>query len=450
MTAIGGDANRLPASRFLGEPRDGDIDLHSTGHQVFVVHGLDQTWSLQGGATYRDSGMRGFSTEPWTLQADQRSLRRERRYRDYQGRDIAARAEVLGGFQAGRVTHNVLFGIDGNRFDDSRFQQRARSAATPYSIDVLAPRYGVAQPGRLSTITDTDERQQVWGVYAQDQIDLGARWKALLGLRYDHYQQDLDNHLRGTTQRASDGVVSPRAGMTLHVDDALSLYASAAAGFRPNSGVGANGQSFAPEKSRSLETGLKYVQPGDGLEATVAAFRIDKKNVLSLDPADTSFSLPVGQMRSQGLELDLLGRLSPRLAASVGLAYTDSQVTRSSAAAASTGLAEGRRFPNVPRLSGNAFLNYEQPLTGKRSAALGVGVSHTGERLGSVDSNTDFVLPAYIVWRAVGHYDLSERLRLYAKVENLTDRRYAAFSYSEQWVYPGAPRSWTVGAQLRF
>ncbi|WP_099207404.1 TonB-dependent siderophore receptor [Xanthomonas citri] len=450
VTAIGGDANRLPASRFLGEPRDGDIDLHSTGHQVFVVHGLDQTWSLQGGATYRDSGMRGFSTEPWTLQADQRSLRRERRYRDYQGRDIAARAEVLGGFQAGRVTHNVLFGIDANRFDDSRFQQRARSAATPYSMDVLAPRYGVAQPGRLSTITDTDERQQVWGVYAQDQIDLGARWKALLGLRYDHYQQDLDNHLRGTTQRASDGVVSPRAGMTFHVDDALSLYASAAAGFRPNSGVGANGQSFAPEKSRSLETGLKYVQPGDGLEATVAAFRIDKKNVLSLDPADTSFSLPVGQMRSEGLELDLLGRLTARLAASVGLAYTDSQVTRSSAAAASTGLAEGRRFPNVPRLSGNAFLNYEQPLTGKRRAALGVGVSHTGERLGSVDSNTDFVLPGYTVWRAVGHYDLSERLRLYAKVENLTDRRYAAFSYSEQWVYPGAPRSWTVGAQLRF
>ncbi|MBV6869710.1 TonB-dependent siderophore receptor [Xanthomonas euvesicatoria] len=450
VTAIGGDANRLPASRFLGEPRDGDIDLHSTGHQLFVVHGLDQTWSVQGGATYRDSGMRGFSTEPWTLQADQRSLRRERRYRDYQGRDIAARAEVLGSLQAGRVTHNVLFGIDGNRFDDSRFQQRARSAATPYSIDVLAPRYGLAQPGRLSTITDTDERQQVWGVYAQDQIDLGARWKALLGLRYDHYRQGLDNHLRGTTQRSSDGVASPRAGMTFHVDDALSLYASAAAGFRPNSGVGANGQSFAPEKSRSLETGLKYVQPGDGLEATVAAFRIDKKNVLSLDPADTSFSLPVGQMRSQGVELDLLGRLSPHLAASVGLAYTDSQVTRSSAAAASTGLAEGRRFPNVPRLSGNAFLNYEQPLTGKRSAALGVGVLHTGERLGSVDSNTDFVLPAYTVWRAVGHYDLSQRLRLYAKVENLTDRRYAAFSYSEQWVYPGAPRSWTVGAQLRF
>ncbi|QBG86966.1 TonB-dependent siderophore receptor [Xanthomonas oryzae] len=450
VTAIDGDANRLPASRFLGEPRDGDIDLHSTGHQLFVVHGLNQTWSLQGGVTYRESGIRGFSTEPWTLQADQRTLRRERRYRDYQGRDIAARAELLGSLQAGRVTHNVLFGIDGNRFDDNRFQQRARSAATPYSIDVLAPRYGVAQPGQLAAITDTEERQQVWGAYAQDQIDLGARWKALLGLRYDHYEQDLDNHLRGTTQRASDGVLSPRAGLTFLVDDALSLYASAAAGFRPNSGVGANGQSFAPEKSRSLETGLKYVQPGDGLEATVAAFRIDKKNVLSLDPADTSFSLPVGEMRSQGVELDLLGRLTPHLAASVGLAYTDPQVTRSSAAAAGTGLAEGRRFPNVSRFSGNAFLNYEQPLTGKRSAAIGMGVSHTGERLGSVDSNTDFVLPAYTVWRVVGHYDVSDRLRLYAKVENLTDRRYAAFSYSEQWVYPGAPRSWTVGAHLRF
>ncbi|MCC8688625.1 TonB-dependent siderophore receptor [Xanthomonas campestris] len=450
VTAIDGDANRLPASRFLGEPGDGDIDLHSTGHQVFAVHGLNQTWSLQGGATYRDSGMRGFSTEPWTLQADDRTLRRERRYRDYQGRDIAARAELLGTLGSGKVTHHVLFGIDGNRFNDSRYQLRARSAATPYSIDVLAPRYGVAEPGRLAPITDTDERQQVWGVYAQDQIDLGARWKALLGVRYDHYQQDIANRLRATTQQASDGVISPRAGLTVHLDDTLSLYASAAAGFRPNSGVGANGQSFAPEKSRSLETGLKYVQPGEGLEATLAVFRIDKENVLSLDPADTSFSLPVGQMRSEGAELDLLGRLTPHLAASVGLAYTDSQVTRSSAAAMGTGLAEGRRFPNVPRFSGNAFVNYAQPLSGTRSAAVGVGVSRTGERLGSVDSNTGFVLPAYTVWRLVGHYDLSERLRLYAKVENLTDRRYAAFPYSEQWVYPGAPRTWTVGARLRF
>ncbi|MEA9737167.1 TonB-dependent siderophore receptor [Xanthomonas campestris] len=450
VTAIDGDANRLPASRFLGEPGDGDIDLHSTGHQLFAVHGLNQTWSLQGGATYRDSGMRGFSTEPWTLQADDRTLRRERRYRDYQGRDIAARAELLGTLGSGKVTHHVLFGIDGNRFNDSRYQLRARSAATPYSIDVLAPRYGVAQPGRLAPITDTDERQQVWGVYAQDQIDLGARWKALLGVRYDHYQQDIANRLRATTQQASDGVISPRAGLTVHLDDTLSLYASAAAGFRPNSGVGANGQSFAPEKSRSLETGLKYVQPGEGLEATLAVFRIDKENVLSLDPADTSFSLPVGQMRSEGAELDLLGRLTPHLAASVGLAYTDSQVTRSSAAAVGTGLAEGRRFPNVPRISGNAFVNYAQPLSGTRSAAVGAGVSRTGARLGSVDSNTGFVLPAYTVWRLVGHYDLSERLRLYAKVENLTDRRYAAFSYSEQWVYPGAPRTWTVGARLRF
>ncbi|MEB1658594.1 TonB-dependent siderophore receptor [Xanthomonas campestris pv. campestris] len=450
VTAIDGDANRLPASRFLGEPGDGDIDLHSTGHQVFAVHGLNQTWSLQGGATYRDSGMRGFSTEPWTLQADDRTLRRERRYRDYQGRDIAARAELLGTLGSGKVAHHVLFGIDGNRFNDSRYQLRARSAATPHSIDVLAPRYGVAQPGRLAPITDTDERQQVWGVYAQDQIDLGARWKALLGVRYDHYQQDIANRLRATTQQASDGVISPRAGLTVHLDDTLSLYASAAAGFRPNSGVGANGQSFAPEKSRSLETGLKYVQPGEGLEAMLAVFRIDKENVLSLDPADTSFSLPVGQMRSEGAELDLLGRLTPHLAASVGLAYTDSQVTRSSAAAMGTGLAEGRRFPNVPRFSGNAFVNYAQPLSGTRSAAVGVGVSRTGERLGSVDSNTGFVLPAYTVWRLVGHYDLSERLRLYAKVENLTDRRYAAFSYSEQWVYPGAPRTWTVGARLRF
>ncbi len=222
VTAIDGDANRLPASRFLGEPRDGDIDLHSTGHQLFVVHGLNQTWSLQGGATYRESGMRGFSTEPWTLQADQRTLRRERRYRDYQGRDIAARAELLGSLQAGRVTHNVLLGIDGNRFDDSRFQQRARSAATPYSIDVLAPRYGVAQPGQLAAITDTEERQQVGRVRAgSDRSGRALESFARPALR--SLRARLGQPPAGTTQRASDGVVSPRAGLTFLVDDALAV-----------------------------------------------------------------------------------------------------------------------------------------------------------------------------------------------------------------------------------
>ncbi len=128
--------------------------------------------------------------------------------------------------------------------------------------------------------------------------------------------------------------------------------------------------AWKPQWLRSASTRKKRVEPGPGRHQF--------------------FSLPVGEMRSQGVELDLLGRLTPHLAASVGLAYTDPQVTRSSAAAAGTGLAEGRRFPNVSRFSGNAFLNYEQPLTGKRSAAIGMGVSHTGERLGSVDSNTDF------------------------------------------------------------
>ncbi|KAB7771519.1 TonB-dependent siderophore receptor [Xanthomonas maliensis] len=450
VTAIDGDANRLPASRFLGEPGDGDIALRSTGHQLFVVHGLGERWSLQGGASYRDSGIRGFSTEPWSLLSDGRTLRRERRYRDYQGRDLAARAELLGNVQTGTLLHRLLFGVDGNRFDDRRFQQRARSASTPYSLDVLAPRYGVARPGTLATITDTDQLQQVWGIYAQDQIDLSQRWKALLGVRYDHYRQQLDDQLHGGAQQLSDGVFSPRAGVVFEPTAAVSLYASAAAGFRPNSGIGANGRQFAPERSRSLETGMKYAQPDEGLEATLAAFRIDKKNVLALDPADPAFSLPVGEMRSQGVELDVLGRLTPRLATSVGLAYTDADVTRSSTAAAGTGLAQGRRFPNVARLSGNAFVNYEQPLSGSRSAALGLGVMHTGPRLGSVDTNTGFVLPGYTVWRMVGHYDLSERLRLYGQVENLTDRRYAAFSYSEQWVYPGTPRSWTLGVRLRF
>lgn len=450
VTAVDGDAEALPRSRFLGEPSDGDNTVKSLGHQVFLQHFLNNDWSIQTGVSYRKSSLKGFSTEAWSLLSDNRTLRRQRRYRDYEASDLSGRFEVLGKLDTGPLTHNLLFGVDGYSFSDRRYQLRARSASTPYTIDIYDPVYGVSQAGAFSVLTNHDESQKAYGLYAQDQIDLNERWKALAGLRYDSFKQETQDYLAGNLVSQDKSHVSPRIGLVYQPGSLVSLYATVSEGFRPNSGINRLGDSFAPEESTSHELGMKLDSPGGGWSGTLALYQIKKKNVLTNDPQDSNYSIAVGEVESKGVELDASGELAKNLRLSLAYAYTDARVTKSTTAAESTGLAEGRHMPNVPKNSGNVFLMYNRPLSAGREFGLGGGWFYTGERLGSVDENNDFVLDAYSLVKLLGSYKPNKKTRIYFQVDNLFDEKYAAYSYSSLWVYPGEGRSYKIGVQYSF
>lgn len=451
VTAVNGDATALPRSRFLGESgRDGDVSVKSLGHQVFLQHYFANDWSIQAGVSYRGSSLQGYSTEAWSLLADGRTLRRQARYRDYDATDRSGRFEVLGHVQTGSITHNLLFGVDSYSFNDRRVQLRARSAATPYTIDIYDPVYGVSTHGAFSTLTNTDENQKAYSLYAQDQIELSARWKALVGFRFDDFDQTVDDFATGNVVSQKKSNVSPRVGVVYQPTDVISLYGTMSEGFRPNSGISRVGGSFDPEESVSHEAGIKFDAPNGRYSGTVAAYRITKENVLTNDPQDVNYSIAVGEVESKGVEVDFAGELVRNLRLSVAYAYTDARVTKSSSAAGATGLAEGRHMPNVPRNSGNVFLTWKRPLGDERQFSLGGGVFYSGERLGSVDENNDFVLDAYTAVRMLASYNPNKKTRFFVQVDNLFDKEYAAYSYSSLWVYPGEGRSYRIGFEHTF
>ncbi|MCX7290099.1 TonB-dependent receptor plug domain-containing protein, partial [Janthinobacterium sp.] len=74
VVAVNGKLGAVPVSRFLGEPGDGPMTVKSLGQQLFIHHALSDDWTLQAGASYRDSELKGFSTEANKLLADGRSL----------------------------------------------------------------------------------------------------------------------------------------------------------------------------------------------------------------------------------------------------------------------------------------------------------------------------------------------------------------------------------------
>jgi iron complex outermembrane receptor protein len=442
VVAVNGKLGAVPVLRFLGEPGDGPMTVKSLGQQLFIHHALSDDWTVQAGASWRDSELRGYSTEANKLLADGRTLNRQRRHRDFSATDVSARLEVLGKFRTGTLAHEVLAGIDAYRFDDHRVQLRRNpSAANAYAIDIFNPVYG-GRAAPLALSIDTQEGQQARGLYAQDQVDLGAQWKALLGVRRDSYTQDVANHRLNVSNRQSLSATSPRAGLVYQPSTMWSLYASAAKGFRPNSGISIDNQAFPAERSRSYELGAK-LETGK-LTGTVAVYDIRKSNVLTTNPANTDFAIAAGEVGSRGLELDVSGELARGLRVSGAYAYTNATVTRGD-----NTIVTGSRFANVPRHSANVIATQQFAL-GTGTASVGGGFQYVGERLGDVAVSSQFTLPAYTTARLLASYSPNARLRFALSVENLFNRSYYASSYSQLWVAPGAERMVNLNAHYRF
>ena len=442
VVAVNGQLGLVPVARFLGEPGDGPMTVKSLGQQLFIHHALSDDWTLQAGASYRDSELTGYSTEANKLLADGRTLNRQRRHRDFSATDVSARVEVLGKFKTGALAHEVLAGVEAYHFDDHRVQLRRNpSAANAYAIDIFNPVYG-GKAAPLALSIDTQEAQKARGVYAQDQLDLGAQWKALVGVRHDTYTQDVTNHRLNTSNRQSLSATSPRAGLVYQPSKMWSLYASAAKGFRPNSGISIANQAFPAERSRSYELGAK-LETGK-LTGTLAVYDIRKSNVLTTNPANTDFAIAAGEVGSRGLELDVSGEVARGLRVSGAYAYTDASVTRGD-----TTIVTGSRLANVPRHSAN-LLATQQFALGTGSASVGGGVQYVGERLGDVAISSSFTLPAYTTARLLASYSPSAKLRLALNVENLFNRSYYASSYNQLWVAPGAERMVTLNAHYMF
>ena len=442
VVAVNGKLGAVPVSRFLGEPGDGPMTVKSLGQQLFIHHALSDDWTVQAGASYRDSALNGYSTEANKLLADGRTLNRQRRHRDFSAIDVSARVELLGKFKTGALAHEVLAGVDAYHFDDHRVQLRRNpSAANAYAIDIFAPVYG-GKAAPLALSIDTQEGQQARGLYVQDQLDLGAQWKALVGVRRDTYTQDVTNNRLNVSNRQSLSATSPRAGLVYQPSTTWSLYASVAKGFRPNSGISIDNQAFPAERSRSYELGAK-LDTGK-LTGTVAVYDIRKSNVLTTNPANTDFAIAAGEVGSRGLELDVSGEVARRLRVSGAYAYTDATVTRGD-----NTILTGSRFANVPRHSAN-LLATQQFALGTGTASVGGGVQYVGERQGDVAVSSSFNLPAYTTARLLASYSPTAKLRLALSVENLFNRSYYASSYSQLWVAPGAERTVTLNAHYRF
>jgi iron complex outermembrane receptor protein len=428
-----------------------------------LSHTFNDDWSILIGGQHRDTRLSGFSTEAelaggrQRLGRDGRSLSRQRRFRDYDAEHQVLRSEMQGRFETGGLKHRVLFGADYDRFENSqlflRFRPAVIGAATTAQqsndIDILNPVYGrfpLPTPGPQTNRLDT---QEAFGLYVQDQIDLGGGVQVRLGGRYDDIRLSTLNRANGVASARDVSRFSPQAGIVYEANKTLSFYAAYGEGFRANIGADVVGRIFDPETSRSAEVGAKLNLLDGKLTGTVALFSLTKDNVLAADPANPGFSVPIGRARSRGLEVDLNGKLPGDVDLLLSYAFVDA-----TARAAvldpnfSLNIRVGDRLINIPRHQFNVQAAKGFQLTDDLKLTLGGGVQHTGGRLG--ETATMFFLPSYTLARLFVRADITEQIELFAEVSNLFNATYYTNSFAQLWVQPGQPRAATASVRYKF
>ena len=425
-------------STFLGEPNDGDIDNHNNLLQAALEHHLNDAWKLRLASHYKQGKLWGFASEARALNADGHTVNRRYRERDNDWHDSITQLELRGLFDTGPWQHELLIGSE---YENYRKNERVTTiAGSPYAVDIDQPVYGQPKPGGARSGTDFFEHVESRALNLQDQILFTDTWRGMLGARLERFEQGIDDHTRNTTNRQQHDALTQRAGLLYQLTPEIGLFANASTSFKPNNGLDAAGRSFDPEKGIGYEIGIKSELFDDRLSSTLAAFHIEKKNVLALDPG-TDTSRAMGKARSQGFDLQVAGQVTDAVRVIGAFAYIDAEVTEGDKV-----IPTGSRILGVAKHSGSLLGVYAFQDGRLRGSDLGAAFTYVGDRSG--EAGSDFQLPAYHTVDLLAHYKASDNVTVGLNLNNVFDEKYFERSYSNYWVNPGEPRNFTVSLTL--
>ncbi|MCP9496731.1 MAG: TonB-dependent receptor [Pyrinomonadaceae bacterium MAG19_C2-C3] len=444
-----GDTNLLPLDFTVNEPTD---RLGNTGYSAEV--GFERIFNdnLRSNGLFRFSRSEYFNRyhEPRRVRLADGVLIADRQFRD-QSNDVnfyAPTFNLIGDFQTGSITHNFLTGSDITIIDDG-FTASFANAPFVTSLQVLNPVYGatnISAYPRDPELYFTDSRR--YGFYVQDLIALHPKLKVLASARFSRFN-DSTRFVYPADETANSSIqdtqskVTFRTGAVYQPTSFVALYASYTQGFLPqliDNQLPIFGGPFKPEESEQVETGAKFNFLNNRVNATLAAYRIVKRNTLVADPADEDFLrfIQLGRTRSKGFEVDITGSVTPRLSVITNYAFNRIAITEDS-----DPTLIGNPLPNAPRHSAGFWTRYDFERT---PLGLAAGLSFI-DRRETFDQRVQ--LPSYVVFDTAAFY----RFRTFdfaLNVDNLFDRRHFIGGYSTTSIFPGTPRRFKFTTRYRF
>lgn len=346
--------------------------------------------------------------------------------------------------ETGPVRHTLLAGFEAGDQNTDNLRSEAffngtlaQTYTVPLARTLALPAVVFGAPSR-SSVSDV----RTLSAYVQDQVEIGEHLQVIAGLRYDDFRIRTTNRINAFAASRSDGKWSPRVGVVLKPRADISVYASYAKSFLPQSGdqfavLDATTATLAPEEFRNLEAGLKWdFTPELGL--TMAIYRLDRFNTRATDPI-TAQPVLTGRTRSEGFEVSLAGRLTPDWQASVGYALQDGEIR-----SATTAGPAGRRLAQLPKHQFTAWTRYDfSPVIG-----VGLGLVHQSSMYTTISNAVR--LPAFTRVDAAVYLTAIDNVELQLNAENITDTRYYPAAHTDNNISTGEPFNVKLTARVKF
>lgn len=433
--AVNGNPLALPPSRFVGEPANDFLATNEFRQSLVLNHRINDCWYWNIGASSLFYQFPGSTTAAAAQVNPTPPLfvrsRSDIPFEDEQSQ--SAIGNLAGEFWTGEIYHKALVGMEYNYFD-SASQFNSGFIGTPF--DVSNPVYtDPAATPVFSAAFPVFRRQRVGG-YLQDFVEFTPKIKGLAGVRFDWLDQNFQRNIGFGTFNTDDTFnrVSPRAGLVYqpYADDTLSYYYSYAQSFTPpGGGIYLNG-GLLPIIGESHEAGIKTLLLPN-LSLTAAGFHATRQN--DAFNVQSIFLAQVGQVRSQGAELNLLGNITDYWSVIANYTYTDAVLEDSNPTF------NGRRARNVPWNTANVWTRYNLMDDCCQTMGLAMGLVYVGERTSGLTAPTvgpEVFLPGFTRWDA-GVYYRRGQLNTAIYLENLFDVQYATASVNENQIFQGAP-----------
>lgn len=440
-------------ARFLGNSFQLQSHLH---------HKLNSNWGLHllAGFARTDAKRTYYSIGDYVDPANDNKVERSKSVSRMQVPTTTVNAYATGAFKTGTVGHIITAGLDYNK-ENGTYPEGFKIYAAD-SISVTNPDRSpfIPAPGPLGADYYYSSYEkfltETMGVYLQNQFSIGEKWKAVLGLRFNHYfnryKADSVSYNNFETYEEKPEITTafiPRLGIVFQPNRNISLYADYNSGFVPQySNNRQSGGPFKPETSHQFEVGVKGEFARGKLVPTLAFYHINKNNVLTPDLNDPNGLLlkTLGQVRSKGMEATLTGNVTDNWTVIANYSYNESEITKSNEADEI-----GQRFANNPANMASLWSTYQfnQKLSGIK---VGAGIRYIGNRfirdIKTSDTNP-VVLPEYTVADLLVQYSYKQ-FSFSANLNNVFDKKFIQGSFWSRSVFPGTQRNFLLTATYSF
>ncbi|RYD58203.1 MAG: TonB-dependent receptor [Sphingobacteriales bacterium] len=432
-------------------------------HSAYVTlqHKLNNNWSVTAQGAHFIFNQKGYSSWPTKVNADGTMIRNIGIW-DASSKMTMGQLFVNGKVTTGPVTHKILAGLDAaNKEYMADWSQSfdLDSAATPFdpkNPNLVSPNTGEQNVDRVTPLADRAKFGNVdmyyYSAYVQDELGFFKdRVRLTLAGRFTYLEQ---SRYGGAADSAYH--FTPRAGLSVSLDNHSTVYALYDQAFTPQSGMLSNGGKVKPITGNNMEIGVKRDWFGGKWNTTIAAYRIVKNNELTADPAaapTAGLSVELGQKLAQGVEFDLKGNIVKGLSLIANYAFTESKVSKVTPGV--TAFKVGDVVPFFAKHTVNTWLTYELQRGKLKGAGVSAGTTWLGDRATYWEASPDpskqlenyFKVDAGLFWE-------NRKFRVNANVFNVLNKYlYSGSYYSYLNAYnwqTEAPRNYRLTVAYKF